>query len=82
MEGKPVRHDPVVLDDQAVQVASLPLDEVARGHGVETRLRHALQMQLVQDQKSTSFLDTSIEFGHYLHLQAFLPPCSPLFYTP
>jgi hypothetical protein len=67
MEGEPVRYDPVVLDDQAVQVAFLPFDEVTRGHCAETGLRHALQMQLVQDQKSTSFLDAFIEFSHHLH---------------
>jgi len=81
MEGDPVRYDPVVLDNQAVQVAFLPFDEITRSHCVETGLRHALQMQLVQDQKPTSFLDAFIEFSHYLHL-SFPAALFPLFYTP
>jgi hypothetical protein len=78
VEGEPVRHNPVVLDDQAVQVAFLSFDEIQRGHCVETGLRHALQMQLVQDQKSTSFLDAFIEFSHHLHM-SFPGALSPSF---
>ena len=73
-----MRYNPVVMDNQAVQVAFLPFDEVTRGHCAETGLRHALQMQLVQDQKSTSFLDASIEFGHHLHV-SFPAALSPSF---
>jgi hypothetical protein len=81
MKGEPVRYNPVVMDDQAVQVAFLPFNKVTRGHGAETGLRYALQMQLVQNQKSTSFLDAFIEFGHHLHLSLPVIPFS-LFYMP
>jgi hypothetical protein len=67
MESEPVRYNAVVLDDQAVQIAFLPFDEVMRGHCAETGLRYVLQMQLVPDQKPTSFLDAFIEFSHHLH---------------
>jgi len=81
MKGEPVRYDPVVMDDQAVQVAFLPFNKVTRGHGAETGLRYALQMQLVQNQKPTSFLDAFIEFSHHLHLSLPVIPFS-LFYMP